>query len=60
MFVCQLQREAILFVSGTPLLNHVRDIQGYLRIKWRKEWSFDYAQGGFGEDAPEAFYDPDN
>ncbi|KAL6693655.1 P-loop containing nucleoside triphosphate hydrolase protein [Trichoderma pleuroticola] len=41
--VWQLDREALLLVSATPLPNHVRDINGYLRVLWDPAWPFVYA-----------------
>jgi hypothetical protein len=42
--VRQLDREGLLLVSATPLSNHVRDIQGYLRVLWDPAWPFGYVQ----------------
>ncbi|KAL5085555.1 hypothetical protein Trisim1_010169 [Trichoderma cf. simile WF8] len=44
--VRQLDREALLLVSATPLPNHVRDISGYLRVLWDPAWPFGYQQKG--------------
>lgn len=40
----QLDREGLLLVSATPLSNHLRDIQGYLRVLWDPAWPFGYCQ----------------
>ncbi|KAL7907902.1 P-loop containing nucleoside triphosphate hydrolase protein [Trichoderma velutinum] len=52
--VRQLDRDALLLVSATPLPNHVRDIQGYLRVLWDPAWPFGYQQKG-DETSPDSF-----
>ncbi|KAF5679460.1 hypothetical protein FHETE_877 [Fusarium heterosporum] len=39
-----LDREATLIVSATPLLNHQRDMWGYVNLLWRREWPFRYEE----------------
>lgn len=55
--VCQLDREALLLVSATPLPNHVRDINGYLRVLWDPAWPFGYQQKGDATNANTFFGD---
>lgn len=42
--VRQLDRDANLLVSATPMPNHIRDIKGYLRVLWDPAWLFKYEQ----------------
>ncbi|PKK43047.1 hypothetical protein CI102_13080, partial [Trichoderma harzianum] len=55
--VRQLDREALLLVSATPLPNHVRDISGYLRVLWDPAWPFGYQQKGDATNANAFFGD---
>ncbi|KAL7955900.1 P-loop containing nucleoside triphosphate hydrolase protein [Trichoderma compactum] len=55
--VRQLDREALLLVSATPLPNHVRDIHGYLRVLWDPAWPFGYQQKGDATNANTFFGD---
>lgn len=53
-----LDREALLIVLATPLLNHLRDFWGYVNLIWRHEWPFTH--GGENDPmAPETFYNED-
>ena len=33
-----LAADKIWFVSATPMINHVRDLTGYLSLLWKEEW----------------------
>ncbi|KAF4995405.1 hypothetical protein FGRMN_5189 [Fusarium graminum] len=48
-----LDREATLIVSATPLLNHQRDMWGYINLFWRREWPFRYEKSDIG---PQVYY----
>lgn len=40
-----LDRRGLLLMSATPLLNHLRDIEGYLNLMWDPAWPFDWIPG---------------
>lgn len=53
----QLDREALLLVSATPLSNHVRDAAGYTKLIWNPSWPFRYNSK---DPVPcKTFYDPE-
>ncbi|RSL69016.1 hypothetical protein CEP54_002558 [Fusarium duplospermum] len=52
-----LHHEALLIVSATPILNHIKDFDGYINLIWRHFWGFKYK--GASEPKAEAFYKND-
>ncbi|RTE76983.1 hypothetical protein BHE90_008561 [Fusarium euwallaceae] len=52
-----LHHDALLIVSATPILNHVKDFDGYINLMWRHFWGFKYK--GTSEPKAEVFYDND-
>ncbi|UPL03878.1 hypothetical protein LCI18_014812 [Fusarium solani-melongenae] len=49
-----LHREALVIVSATPILNHVKDFDAYINLMWQHAWPFKYKTGS--EPKPEVFY----
>ncbi|KAJ4316159.1 hypothetical protein N0V84_008015 [Fusarium piperis] len=49
-----LPHEALLVVSATPILNHVKDFDGYLNLMWQHSWGFKYKAAS--EPKAEVFY----
>lgn len=56
--IASLPRESILFVSATPLSNHIRDIIGYLNLIWNTNWPFSYDETG--KESVDSYYHPDS
>lgn len=52
-----LHHEAILIVSATPILNHVKDFDGYINLMWQHFWGFKFKVGS--EPKAESFYNND-
>lgn len=43
--VYRIPRKILLAVTATPLLNSLRDIMGYVHLRWRTCWPFVYTKG---------------
>ncbi|KAI8718083.1 hypothetical protein NCS52_00886300 [Fusarium sp. LHS14.1] len=52
-----LHHEALLIVSATPILNHVKDFDGYINLMWQHFWDFKFKVGS--EPKAESFYNND-